>query len=292
MAQTWYIASDTQLYVFSLMLLAIVWKYEKKAKIIFGSTVVIGLATLASIAFCKNYDIIIRQYPENLYNMNGIKLEIWHDLYSSGYSNITGYTIGLIFGYIFYKNRKKSIEITKIHVILWWFLSFGMCNFIILIAATMYRPNYQNSTLESALYWALGKNIFALGIAIGIYGFALKIGWFARWLCEWKAVRVIGRLTYSTYIVHSTVIRIRGGLIRSPLYVNDYLLISTVLGDIALSYLVGTLMCLLFEMPVSALQKLLIPTTEHNRLTNSLKKPLNSKEVHLENENQNVGTNV
>ncbi|KAG5861265.1 hypothetical protein JTB14_028369 [Gonioctena quinquepunctata] len=170
------------------------------------------------------------------------------------------------------------------HIILWWLLTFGMCNFIILIAAVMYHPDYKSSRLESALYWAGGKNIFALGVAIAILGFSQKIGWLARWFCEWKSVSVFGRLTYSTYIVHSAVIRIRGGLTRQPVFVNDYLLLMTTFGDIVLSYLVGTFMCLMFEMPISALQKLMVPQMNKNRLERSSEKSLKTLDEGLCNE--------
>ncbi|CAG9821312.1 unnamed protein product [Phaedon cochleariae] len=257
--QTWYIASDTQLYLLSLLLLMIIWKNQDKINIILGSILTIGLIIPGAISFMNNYDIVIHQYPEVLYDLRGLQIDAWHHLYTSGYSNITGYAIGLTFGYIFYKYKNKVLQLSKMHVILWWILTFGMCNFIVLIAARMYDPAFRSSRLESALYWAFGKNVFALGIAIAIFGFSQKIGWFARSVTEWKAVSVLGRLTYSTYIVHTAVIRIRGGLMRSPTYVNDYLLLMTTLGDIVLSYLVGTVMCLMFEMPISALQKLMVP---------------------------------
>nr|XP_023019245.1 O-acyltransferase like protein-like [Leptinotarsa decemlineata] len=274
--QTWYLAADTQLYTLSLFLLMLMWKNQDKIKIILGSFITLGLLVQGAVAFFKNYDIIIRQYAEVLYEMRGIRVAAWFDLYCSGYSNITGYAIGLTFGYMFYKLRNKVYCITKKHVILWWLLSFGICNFIILIAAVMYHPGYESSRLASALYWAFGKNIFALGVAVGIFGFTMKIGWFARWICEWKSVSVFGRLTYSTYIVHSAVIRIRGGLVREPVYVNDYTILMTTLGDIVLSYLAGTMMCLMFEMPISALQKLMVPQmkTKNTGLKGSSEKSL------------------
>lgn len=64
----------------------------------------------------------------------------------------------------------------QIYVVLWWILTFGLCNFVVLIASLMYDPDFKSTRLESALYWAFGKNLFALGIAIAIFGFTVKIG--------------------------------------------------------------------------------------------------------------------
>lgn len=40
----------------------------------------------------------------------------------------------------------------------------------------MYDSEYTSSRIESALYWAFGKNIFGFGVALAIYGYINKIG--------------------------------------------------------------------------------------------------------------------
>lgn len=49
-----------------------------------------------------------------MYNIQGLKLDPWHDLYTSSYSSITGYTIGITFGYLFYKYRNKALTIKRV----------------------------------------------------------------------------------------------------------------------------------------------------------------------------------
>ncbi|XP_018577385.1 uncharacterized protein LOC108915748, partial [Anoplophora glabripennis] len=136
----------------------------------------IGILIQGSIAFVNNYDVVIRQYPEQLYNMNVLNAAAWHELFSSGHSNITGYSIGLTAGYLFYKYKNIKVAINKVHIILWWILTFGLCIFIVLIAGIMYKPDYKYTKIQSALYWAFGKNLFAMGIAIAIFGITQKIG--------------------------------------------------------------------------------------------------------------------
>ncbi|XP_050294047.1 nose resistant to fluoxetine protein 6-like isoform X2 [Anthonomus grandis grandis] len=269
--QTWYIAADMQLFVLSVILLYFLGKNPIKIKVIFGLLLTIGFLVPGIIAYVNKYDIVIRQYPEVLYNLNLLRLDHWHILYSSAYSNIFGYTIGMVFGYLFYRYRNTCFRINRIHVILWWLLTFGLCIFMVLISALFYNPAFHVTPLKSAFYWASGKNLFALGIAIGIFGFTQKVGWFARSMCEFEPVQVLGRLTYSTYIIHVAFIRWKIGFKRYPASADDTMLFFSVLGDVAVAYLGGTLLCLLVEMPVSAIQKMLGFSVHHNR-TNRIPK--------------------
>lgn len=46
-----------------------------------------------------------------------------------------------------------------------------------------------------------------------------------RYFTEWNAVQVFGRLTYCAYLIHVTLLKIRLGKVRSPIYVTEYLLV-------------------------------------------------------------------
>lgn len=49
-----------------------------------------------------------------MYNTRSFKADAWHDLYTSGYSSITGYTIGIMFGYLFYKYRNEVLSVKRV----------------------------------------------------------------------------------------------------------------------------------------------------------------------------------
>ncbi|XP_066249234.1 O-acyltransferase like protein-like isoform X2 [Euwallacea similis] len=264
--QTWYLAADMQLFIIFILVLYVTSKFPNRRKIIFGSMLFLGTILPGVLAYINKYDIILREYPEILYDLRILRLDVWN-LYSSGYGNIFGYTIGIIFGYLFYKYRNTCLTVKKIHVVLWWILTFGMCITVILIAVIFYDPNFEVTRLKSAIYWASGKNLFALGVAIGLFGFTQKIGWFVRWACEFQPLQVLGRLTYSTYIVHAMFIRWQAGYRRYPISANDTMMLLAVIGDVACSYLAGTVLCLFVEMPISALQKMIGFSSRQKRCT-------------------------
>lgn len=70
-----------------------------------------------------------------MYNIEGLRLDVWHDLYTSGYSSITGYMIGITFGYLFYKHRNKVLTINRVRL-------KGLLIFVIIpCVKPLMRPN-------------------------------------------------------------------------------------------------------------------------------------------------------
>lgn len=163
-----------------------------------------------------------------------------------------------------------------------------------------YDPKFEVTPLKSALYWACGKNLFALGIGLGIFGFTQKIGCafskpfysiFGYFLIFFRVCSLGFGMAASTstgpsnlqYLHSSHLIHKRKSWISKisffsqwqydckfePLAINSVLIrfkFLSVLGDVAISYLAGTVLCLLVEMPVSALQKMLgVGARKHNR---------------------------
>ncbi|KAF2884302.1 hypothetical protein ILUMI_21864 [Ignelater luminosus] len=111
--QTWYLATDTQLFALSLVILMLMWKYQHRIKLILGTSLVIGILIPGIINYVNDYDIILRAYPEDLYETQ-LKNWHWHSTYTPVYTNIGGYVIGLIFGYIFYKYRSQQLLTKKV----------------------------------------------------------------------------------------------------------------------------------------------------------------------------------
>ncbi|XP_030766859.1 nose resistant to fluoxetine protein 6-like isoform X2 [Sitophilus oryzae] len=256
--QTWYLAVDMQVFILGLIALFIINKYPKKMYHIFGIILTVSLIIPGIVAYVENHDILFRQYPETLYGLNGLTQKIYHDLFISTYSNLFGFFIGMVFGHIFVQHKEKDLRNNKVLSFLWWIFSFGLCLSVIMIAAVFYDMNYKYTALESALYWALGKNIFALGMSVMLLGFIYRIGGITVWLMDREIVQVLGKLTFSCYMIHVVFIKMEIGYKRYPVSINDTKIFIAVIGDVGISYLAGLLLCLLVEMPMSAIQKILM----------------------------------
>lgn len=60
----WYLATDTQLFIFVLILLMFVINYPKKRNVILACFTIIGIILPGIITYIYNLDIILRFYPE------------------------------------------------------------------------------------------------------------------------------------------------------------------------------------------------------------------------------------
>ncbi|XP_030766793.1 nose resistant to fluoxetine protein 6-like [Sitophilus oryzae] len=265
--QTWFLAADMQLFLAGLVVLFIINKYPKSIYYIFGVILTTGFVLPGIVAYVKDHDILYRQYPEILYDFNCLKMPIYSDLVISTHTNMFGFFLGMLFGYLFFQYKDQDLRQHKILVVLWWILTFGLCLSTIFVAGIFYDPNFKYTALDSAVYWACGKNLFALGMCIAVLGLTHRIGWFVLWLMDNDIVQILGRLTFSCYLIHVLFIQMKLGFVRYPISANDTMLFIEVIGDVGVSYVAGLVLCLVIEMPISAIQKMFLSNTPKPKIS-------------------------
>ncbi|KAJ8927007.1 hypothetical protein NQ314_020570 [Rhamnusium bicolor] len=253
---TWYLAADTQLYVISLIILSMIWKFKHKTKLILSISVLIGILIPTAISYVYNLDVIYRLTPES-FDFNAI--------YSSTYANMATYMVGICFGYIYFQKKNYNIFNNLLHKLIWWVAFIGLPILVVLTSS------YYYSRLYSAIMSGILKPLYALGIGIGVLGMSQKIGGLMQKVCEWKPAIFMGNFTYSTYVVHYGIVFYRTATAKQPLYVSDFVIITSFMYDAVLSFLCGFLMHIFVEMPSLQLQKMLVPQVRRQRTANDSK---------------------
>lgn len=64
MQQSWYLAADTQLFILSLVIVMLMWKYQHRINFILGISLVVAILIPGIINYAYDYDIVVRVYPE------------------------------------------------------------------------------------------------------------------------------------------------------------------------------------------------------------------------------------
>ncbi|KAL1502203.1 hypothetical protein ABEB36_007379 [Hypothenemus hampei] len=256
---TWYLSADTQLYLFSLLILLLIWKFPRKSKVILVSFILIGIIIPTMLCWKYGLDVIFRLTPERAKIDNYRSFE-FNAIYTSTYSNMTSYMIGLALGFFYFHLEKTKIKSRNhkyrqlVLMTLFAFLPFTT----ILISST------SHSKIWNIILAGLVKPIYALGIGAGILAMSQQKGGLIKKICEFRPILFLGNFTYSTYVVQYGIVFYRTAVTRRPLYVSDYVMGKSFLQDAVLSIIFGFLMHILVEMPAIQLQKLYIPQIRRN----------------------------
>ncbi|KAJ8911703.1 hypothetical protein NQ315_013165, partial [Exocentrus adspersus] len=262
--QTWYLALDTQYFIFLLLIIMFMKKYPKLVWPILGSLLSLNIIASFIQNYIYNFSTLPVPTPELLYELKNILPNPqWQYQTTSPVGCLAGPIIGLGYGYILYAYKRENLfqKNKRLHGILHYIIAYGGGLGIILI------PGYFVLVLRlphniywASFYTAIARPVFALTVGYGIFSAICGIKSITKYVLEWPPLYVLGRLTYSAYLIHTSTIWYRVGVARSPVFIEDFLVFICVLGDLSMSFLAALVLTLIVELPTSDLQKLLLPS--------------------------------
>ncbi|KAL3288865.1 hypothetical protein HHI36_003312 [Cryptolaemus montrouzieri] len=256
-AETWYLAADTQLYILSLLLCFLFVKSKINFYILVGSTGVLAIFFNLYLNYSYDYPGVVQVFSLKTVSTFLANEQIGSQYFST-HSNMCSYMMGLMLGMICFQSRDKEMAILNKWWVefLWYVLSFGLP--IVSIVLIFY--NY--STLTNVLLGAIVKPLFALGFAVMIFGMMKNENVTLRKFFQWRPIVFLGNFTYSTYLYHSVPVLLKFVRISTPIQVNSFILVSYFLLDVILSYSLGIIMFFVVEFPASQLQKQFVPNVK------------------------------
>ncbi|XP_066249163.1 nose resistant to fluoxetine protein 6-like [Euwallacea similis] len=257
---TWYLALDTQYFVISLFLIWLVKSYEKHAYYIFGSIMSINIVATFIHNYLHDFAALDIPDPEKYYELRHIKeSDQFHYQLCSFIGNSASTVLGLMFGYFFYKHKNEKIMIfnSKFRVIIWWIIAWGIgLNMVLIPGSIILNDKTEPNRFWASVFVAFSRPVFAFALGVGYFGVMDGIGWLTKRALEWRPTYILGRLTFSTYLIHMSLVLSRPAMARYPQYVSDFMIVLSLLGDLGLSFLVALILTLFLELPLSELQKI------------------------------------
>uniref|UniRef100_A0A1Y9J069 Acyltransferase 3 domain-containing protein n=1 Tax=Anopheles quadriannulatus TaxID=34691 RepID=A0A1Y9J069_ANOQN len=117
-----------------------------------------------------------------------------------------------------------------------------------------YLNDFPTPSVWMAAYFVVSKNLYGIGAWIVILGCIYGVNGVVKRMLNYPFFEPLGRLTYGAYLVHPFVMRYMFVSVRAPVHYSDLLALSLVFGATVISYLLALVLCLLFELPTTALQ--------------------------------------
>ncbi|XP_053674392.1 nose resistant to fluoxetine protein 6-like [Anopheles nili] len=262
--QTWYLATDFQLFVVGLALLGVTWRYPKLLKPLLALATLAAILTPAIVTYVNRFEGVVILRPEAL------KYVLWYDamyrnMYIPAHTNFGGYLAGLMAGLMYHKLKRSEFDATRhrgFQVLCYTALPVAIV--LLLSAYVFYAYDFEKPALWIALYAAVSRNLWGALFGVLFVGLAFGVGGFLRAMLSNPIFRPLGKVTYCVFLCHLFVIRVTLGNIRQPIYVSDTRILVSTSSTLVLAYIMGTLMCLLVEQPFSNIQKVLFFYQQEN----------------------------
>uniref|UniRef100_A0A8D8BDN6 Nose resistant to fluoxetine protein 6 n=1 Tax=Culex pipiens TaxID=7175 RepID=A0A8D8BDN6_CULPI len=257
MFQSWYLATDTQLFVLAPLLLYPLWKYGRRAGMTLAALVA---AVSVLIPFCVTYfgqlDPSFMIFTDEVVDVQSNYY--FQNVYVKTHMRATGYIFGIFVGYLVHWMQQKNITIGSYKVAFFWTASTALGTLSMFGITTFYNAtgtgNYTYNALYAAAHrlgWSASNGWLVLACVTGNAG-PLK-----KFLSS-RALVPISRLTYCAYLTNGLVELFFSASQRVPIYASVPTMTAGTLSHVCLTFLMALGLCLVFESPIHGIEKIFL----------------------------------
>uniref|UniRef100_A0A336LJU7 CSON009735 protein n=1 Tax=Culicoides sonorensis TaxID=179676 RepID=A0A336LJU7_CULSO len=285
LVHTWYISADTQIFVISLVLFMFMWRYPKIRNILFGLTLFVSWVIQFVVNYVNGFDPMYMWTPETkralYYNMP----EAYKKDFAAAHMYLSNYLTGIGCGMLYTYIRKNDIDLTKFR----WFKPLWYCNFLIghitLVGGSYLFYNYYfEKSIWLSLVSVFMKNIWCF---ISIIFFLAG----AKRFLNWHIFTPLGRLTYSIYISHLSLMRFMFGSGKTLIgFMLPMMFIETI-GIFVIANIAAVILCLCVEFPLTALANILLKRQRAAPVNENEENSKNVEMIEIKEENEKFLSN-
>ncbi|XP_065201228.1 nose resistant to fluoxetine protein 6-like [Planococcus citri] len=253
---SWYISADIQLAIIGGILLYIFTKNRKIGIFAIFFALMVFAAITFTVAYINQFHGILRLYMSLLEEPR--KEYEFTNFYVATYTRAGPYLIGILAGLVIKILKDREFRFSEKQIYLVSFLSILISEGSQYYGCLFYDFNRQYDRFESALYAAVNRSLFVFTYAVHIaLYFTSGLGIFNKFF-EWKVWVPFGRLTYSVFLVNTVIQLYHASSQKQPMPLSSKMnLVWWALGDVMWCYIIGLVLHLFAEAPISNLSKLL-----------------------------------
>ena len=259
MPWSWYLANDMQFYILAPLIIVPLSLNHKVGLTLIGLLVTANVVIIGGIAggyglsanSAKFEELTLAlQDRENYHNLTD-------DIYTKPWTRVGPYLIGILIGYILYKQQKKPVFKTERSNYVFygclWVIAAAIC------ASSVYGPQkrYDGSftKAEDLIYLMFGRLAWAVAVAIIIFACHNGYGWIVNDILSLKIWIPLSRLTFTTYLVHGVVLYILLFTGRRPFFADSVNQALYFITAVAMSFSVAAVLSSFVEFPLSNVEE-------------------------------------
>ncbi|XP_077486484.1 nose resistant to fluoxetine protein 6-like [Amblyomma americanum] len=172
----------------------------------------------------------------------------------------------MLCGYLTVRYRKANIP--KLLQGSAWVASLAL-SLLVIFVPTPWNRGHMPAKIITAVYAGVHRVIWTLPFWWLHYACITGRGGFLNALLSTRVFRVLGRLVYSTYLIHFPLLLVRIGIIKTPLQAEEFFQTLDFIGISVLSMTLALLLNVTCETPIEQLDRLVFRSVD-KRIMNDL----------------------
>ncbi|KNC25328.1 hypothetical protein FF38_02522, partial [Lucilia cuprina] len=254
MFQSWYLSVDSQLFFMAPIVIYLLNKSRKH-----GLNLLLVLVAVTSVipfvvTYLNKLDPTLMIYPSEVADL--ASNVYYSTTYIKTHMRASAYVIGVLTGYLVHLMQAKSTKLPKWFVRGFWLFAIFIGVASMFSVTRFYVTPYNN--LESTMYAGfhkLGWNVAVAWLVLSVTtGHAPGL---QKFLSS-RAFAPISRLTYCAYLSNGIVELYYSSSVKVPSFMGYLHLSTDIFGHILDTFLIALILCLLFESPIHALERILM----------------------------------
>ncbi|XP_071448702.1 nose resistant to fluoxetine protein 6-like [Hetaerina americana] len=247
--QSWYLPCDTHFFILALPMLKLLHSRPRIGLALIFTVTFVSLVIPAVITYVWSLDATVIFYLDSFFKDFSLNNKLLYDVYYASHSRAGPYMAGLIAGYFHYWVQVKEKKIPKVAHLIMFLMGLGLLCGPVYYSGLFYTPNRPYYPVEAAVYAGSNRFIWGIGIALLIISMSSgSLGVIGDFLSN-KVFIVLGKLTYSAYLVHFVFQLVLISMKRNPTYVSIYDLFGLWLLNMMMTYLASLFLYLMIECP-------------------------------------------
>ncbi|XP_058123124.1 nose resistant to fluoxetine protein 6-like, partial [Anopheles ziemanni] len=292
MQHTWYLAADFHMFLYGLVVFAVVSRCPKQRNYILSLLLLLWSMIAAIVVYIHGYEAATIVSPESLRFLFWY-WDMYHDTYLPTHMNLVNYTAAIMGAFFIIYLTKKKFQPTKMFTIL-WFLGIVAIPAWFMFGFLMYNQDFETPSAWMAIAFPLGRIYYTALIVLFIIGFIFPASRFCLRLANIHFFGILGRLTYCAYLWHFFINRAIAYGTRHTIDFRLFEMTMICCATLAMSYVPALFLCLMLELPCISLQKLLFGCfsgqqgkEKNTHLKSNLQTPSSFKKVRTDDQKDN-----
>ena len=262
MPWSWFLANDMQFYILApLIIIPLYYLYPLGLSLI-AVLLPINFAIIGGISGGYDISVNVAKIEElsMAYTQNELaKHNLTDDIYTKPWTRVGPYLIGILIGFILYKQIRPNFSrrrYTQIFYMSLWIIASILCFMTVYGLSGRFGGGDFNRS-EDIAYLMFSRTAWAIAVAIIVYVCHNGHGWIINNFLSMKVWIPLSRLTYTTYLIHGIVLFILIYTNQGPFHAYEVTLTVYSTTAIIASFTTAAIIASLVEFPLSNVEELI-----------------------------------